>query len=287
MWHLRPKDGRTHVPFHTPFERQAIYVRQTVKDFLEELKYTKAPNTAHVYEEHLRKFLRWMKERDISFDEVSFRDIRDFRNDLCERLAPRSVNAILAALRSFFSFLQEEGVVEENPVRTGKLSLKEPELPPDYMSDEEIEKVFSYMRKNFPENVVAAFETQLATGLRVSEVAALTGDDVVVLQGRLLSTGGKGKQEKDCPRTDPASGESSQLKGKRIPFRRKTANPSGIRLPHEKGHGHRLQDAQAETHGSDKAPFGRDPHRRGAGDIGAQQYKHDEKICLHPARDVV
>lgn len=193
-------------------------MRRTVEDFLEELKYTKAPNTVHVYEEHLRKFLRWMEEHDIKLDEVSFRDIRSFRNDLCEHLAPRSVNAILAALRSFFFFLQEEGIVEENPVRTGKLSLKEPELPPDYMSDEEIEKVFSYMRKNFPENVVAAFETQLATGLRVSEVAALTGDDVVVLQGRLFVKveQGKGNKRRTVPVTDPTiAGKLLKMKDKK------------------------------------------------------------------------
>lgn len=177
------------------------------KAFLEELRHTRAENTAHVYEEHLRKFFRWLEGQDISLDELAFRDIRRFRNDLCEYLAPRSVNAILAAVKSFFSFLQEEGIVDENPVRYSKLSLKEPELPPDYMSDEEIEKIFSYMRKNFPEHVVAAFETQLATGLRVSEVTALTKDDVVVLQGRLFVKveHGKGGSKRTVPVQDPAA----------------------------------------------------------------------------------
>lgn len=181
-------------------------MRREVKDFLEELKYTKAENTVHVYEEHLRKFFRWLETYGIELDEIAFRDIRAFRNSLCgEGLAPRSVNAILAAVRTFFAFLQEEGVVEDNPVKYSKLSLKEPELPPDYMSDEEIETVFSYMRKNFPENVVLAFETQLATGLRVSEITALTGEDVIVLQGRLFLKVEKGKGNKK--RTVPVQDE--------------------------------------------------------------------------------
>lgn len=86
-----------------------------VEDFLEELKYTKTPNTVHVYEEHLRKFLRWMEEHDISLDEVSFRDIKSFRNDLCNHLAPRSVNAILAALRSFFSSCRKKALWKKIP----------------------------------------------------------------------------------------------------------------------------------------------------------------------------
>jgi site-specific recombinase XerD len=193
-------------------------MRNEVRDFLDEIRYTKAESTVHVYEEHLRKFFRWLETQDIELDEVGFRDIRLFRNALCdEGLAPRSVNAILAAVRTFFSFLKEEGVVEENPVRYSKLSLKEPELPPDYMSDEEIEMVFSYMRENFPENVVAAFETQLATGLRISEVTSLKKEDLVVLQGGLFLKveKGKGNKKRTVPVQDPAVARKIlSLKGK-------------------------------------------------------------------------
>lgn len=181
-------------------------MRREVADFIEELRYTKSENTAHVYEEHLRKFFRWLEIQELELDEVSFRDIRSFRNSLCdEGLSPRSVNAIISALRTFFSFLKDEGIVEENPVRSGKLRLKEPELPPDYMDDEEIKTVFSFMKENFPKNIYLAFETMLNTGLRVSEVANLTKEDVAIVENKMFLKveKGKGKSKRTVPVTDP------------------------------------------------------------------------------------
>mgnify|MGYP000921831143 FL=1 len=183
-------------------------MRKEVRDFVEELNYTRSKNTAHVYEEHLRKFFRWLKsqELELELDEVSFRDIREFRNSLCdEGLSPRSINAIISALRAFFKFLKEEGIVEDNPVKSGRLRLKEPDLPPNYMDDNEIDIVFSFIRKNFPKNVVLAFETMLNTALRVSEAAELKGEHVITLQNRvfLKVEKGKGSAKRTVPVTDP------------------------------------------------------------------------------------
>lgn len=174
-----------------------------VQEFLKDLEYrNKSPNTIRAYRKHLKKFLKWADKNDIDVLKMSFKEAREFRNDLCdEGTAPASINAILSVVNSFFNFLCEEEKMSANPMLPRKLRVPEPERGPDYMDDRELSVLFTYMKNNFPEHVVLAFRTMLDTGLRVSEAASLKPEDVVVLQGKvfLKVEHGKGNRKRTAP----------------------------------------------------------------------------------------
>ena len=68
-----------------------------VQEFLKDLEYrNKSPNTIKAYRKHLKKFLKWADKNDIDVLKMSFKEAREFRNDLCdEGTAPASINGTI------------------------------------------------------------------------------------------------------------------------------------------------------------------------------------------------
>jgi integrase/recombinase XerC/integrase/recombinase XerD len=97
----------------------------------------------------------------------------------------------------------DEGLVKGNPFVSKKLRVKEPDKKPAFLTEEELKRVNEAMER-LPKHVRLAFETMLWTGLRVSEVAGLTGEDVIVEDGKvfLRVRSGKGQKERLVPVMD-------------------------------------------------------------------------------------
>jgi len=184
-------------------------LREKVEEYLTELKLTgKSHNTIAAYEFHLSKFVAWCEERGVDYTTVNGKETKAFRNYLAQQgLAPRTINAIIAALKSFYDFLVEEEVVKGNPVIPRRLRVIEERRQPDFLSQREVEKVLAALNE-LPSHINLAFRTMLSTGLRVSEVANLKGEDVLQENGAvfLRVRQGKGKKERIVPVTDPDVG---------------------------------------------------------------------------------
>ncbi len=105
-------------------------------------------------------------------------------------------------MRAFYEFLVFDDVVKGNPV-SKRLNVKEPERSAcdrtrqAFLSTKEEDTVFDWLRANTPKHIAFAFETMRATGIRVSEAAALTGADVLRLDGKAFLRIRKGKGEKE------------------------------------------------------------------------------------------
>jgi integrase len=99
--------------------------------------------------------------------------------------------------------LLDEEIVKGNPFVSKKLRVKEPDKKPAFLTEEELKKVNEAMER-LPKHVRLAFETMLWTGLRVSEVAGLTGEDVIQEEGKvfLRVRAGKGAKERLVPVLD-------------------------------------------------------------------------------------
>ena len=171
--------------------------------FLNELKIKGSSiNTVKSYSFHLDKFTGFIAEHGLDFRSLTVKQVRLFRNGMIEKgLKPRTVNAVLSALRSFYGFLVEEGEAEGNPVIPGRLRVKEGRSLPDFMSNEELQ-IFLNWLKEVPAQVSLAYRTMLVTGLRVSEVAAFTPGDLRALEngGYVLRVRhGKGNKERYAP----------------------------------------------------------------------------------------
>ena len=127
--------------------------------------------------------------------------IRGFLSHLYEKgLSKASVARSLAAVRSLYRWLAQEGVVEQNPaelVSTPKLPKKLPRVPT-------IEEMNSVLDGQMPE--VAAFperdrlmlELLYGCGIRNSELVGINLDDIR-LSAEAILIRGKGKKERYVP----------------------------------------------------------------------------------------
>lgn len=106
-----------------------------------EMELNRSPATITAYRKATTYFFNYLKQLDITDpSEVTSETIKDYiRYLVTERnYKPRSRAQALAALKSFFSYLELEGVVPRNPV----VRIKSPKLGqplPRYLTQEEVE----------------------------------------------------------------------------------------------------------------------------------------------------
>ena len=176
-------------------------VEQGITAFLESLRSANAsPHTVAAYGKDLRQFLEYLgaENRWQNIDHVR---LRGFLSHLYERgLSKTSVARALAALRSLYRWLAQEGVVEQNPARlvsTPKLPKKLPRVP----TIEEINTVLDAdvpETAAFPERDRLILELLYGCGLRNSELVGINLGDVYDAQDAILVRG-KGKKQRLVP----------------------------------------------------------------------------------------
>lgn len=168
-----------------------------IKDFLLELQAIgRSTKTVEAYKYHLEKFARFCEESGCDFRTINGKESRVFRNWLVELgLKPASINAIIAATKSFYDFLAEEEVVKGNPIISRRLRVAEERGLPGFLTKAEEKKVLAHLA-NLPCHIGLAFKTMLVSGLRVSEAAALKTEDVLVQQGGVFLAVKHGKGDK-------------------------------------------------------------------------------------------
>jgi integrase/recombinase XerC len=165
-----------------------------------------SPRTARAYGADLAAFLEfWEKDfanrpaADTPLREVDTLAIRSHVAFLYRsHLSQRSLGRHLSTLRSFFRWACREGHLVNNPTR-GLPSPKTPRSLPRALTLTDTEKLLEAdAEASFLERDRAMFEFLYATGLRVSELAALDLDDLDLAQ-RLVRVFGKGGKERIVP----------------------------------------------------------------------------------------
>jgi len=132
--------------------------------------------------------------------EITHLDVRAFMSRLDDRGSSRqTVARKIAALRSFFKFLNRRGVMEQNPARAVHTPRLEKRLP-SVLTVPEMERLLAA-----PETGTftgardrAILELLYSAGLRTFELVGLDHDDVD-LERRSLRTRGKGMRERVNP----------------------------------------------------------------------------------------
>jgi tyrosine recombinase XerC len=168
----------------------------------------------------------------ISVEAVAYPDLRRFLAQLKARnLKPRTLARKLSSLRSFFKFLQREGVIQSNPAKL----LVTPKLDkplPHFMSEEETVQLIEAPQSgkiNSPRDR-AILEILYSTGIRVSELVGLNVDDVDFI-GNIIKVMGKGKKERMVPIGDQALNALKEyLDGRKADNKFIFVNKNGTRL---------------------------------------------------------
>jgi integrase/recombinase XerC len=179
---------------------QRTIVERAIDDFLRHLRERNASlHTIKAYAGDLDVFAVYIGTRDIK--NIDHLAIRGFLSHLYDkRLSKTSVARALAAVRSLYRWLAQEGVVEQNPaklVSTPRLPKKLPRVPTieemNSMLDGKMPEVAS-----FPERDCLMFELLYGCGIRNSELVSINLDDISLSNEAILIRG-KGKKERYVP----------------------------------------------------------------------------------------
>lgn len=179
---------------------QRSIVDKAVADFLHHLGEKNAsPHTIKAYTGDLANFSAYAGSRD--WKQIDHIAIRGFLSQLYEKgLSKTSVARSLAAVRSLYRWLGQEGVVEQNPaklVATPKLPKKLPRVP----TIEEINSVLDGKMPemaSFPERDRVMLELLYGCGIRNSELTGINLNDIR-LSAEAILIRGKGKKERYVP----------------------------------------------------------------------------------------
>lgn len=184
-------------------------------------------NTRLAYQSDLTKFVQFLERRKISaISSVKRDDVLDFL--LFEKehgLGVNSISRLFVAVKVFFKFLRQEGVLAANVTEV----MDSPKLwkaLPATLTVREVDNLLAAPEGDQPVRVRdrAMLELLYATGLRVSELCNLTYDNIYFDAGYLRCTG-KGDKERVVPFSSKASAAlKSYLAGARGTFTRDPAN---------------------------------------------------------------
>ena len=180
-----------------------IIMDQLLDQFLHYLVVEKglSKNTIEAYGHGLTRFFDHLRGRRIQdIREVGKFDVQGFLMALKKKnLGTRSIVRNLAAVRSFFRYLIQEGILEANPLE----NLESPKVArtlPEILSLKEIEQILEQPDVQTPLGVRdrAMVEMLYATGMRVSELTHLPIHQVS-LEGGYVLLYGKGSKERIVP----------------------------------------------------------------------------------------
>jgi integrase/recombinase XerC len=181
-------------------EKKQTTGEKAIHQFLSSLRERNVSHhTLKAYSGDLKNFSAYIGAR--KWREIDHLIIRGFLSRLYEKgLGKTSVARSLAAVRSLYRWLAQEGVVEQNPaalVSTPKLPKKLPRVPTmeemNFVLDGDMPEIAS-----FPERDRLMLELLYGCGIRNSELVGINVDDIRVTSEAILIRG-KGKKERYVP----------------------------------------------------------------------------------------
>ncbi len=194
----------------------------------------RTPATLISYRSDVSAFLSWLCENTPCAhpQEVS-------RADVTEYLAERGAAGVsglsrarnLAAIKEYFRYLVETGVITSSPV-DGITPPKREKRGRNYLSQEANTKLLQ-LAAGTPRDY-AILQVFLQTGIRVSELATLTVDDVDLERG-LVRVTGKGMADRDIPLNKKATAALRLWRAARpatehrVLFTNRFGEPMGVR----------------------------------------------------------
>ena len=139
-----------------------------------------ASNTLSSYLRDIRQFLHWLEGAGKLPEQVKQSDVESYTQFLSsEGKSAATVTRSLASLKSFYSFLIRQGVVEVNPARGLSPAKVERKLP-QILTSKEVELFLEQPDASDAKGCRdrAMLELLYATGIRVSELIGLNMDHI-------------------------------------------------------------------------------------------------------------
>ena len=162
--------------------------------------------TVSTYVRDVRGFASWCAASSCDLQTITSAEVIQFliSRQQDDGIDQRTVAKTISALRSFFTYLVQEGVRQDNPATRVELPRMGQRVP-GVLDVDSIEHLLDTIDLDTPLGVRdrALFELIYSCGLRISEAVELTMDRVY-LSERLLRVRGKGDKERLVPMGDHA-----------------------------------------------------------------------------------
>lgn len=173
---------------------------QQFKNYLEnERGYSKM--TIDNYMRDLRQLIEFNGFKDVEVEEIETKHIVGFLNNVIQKYSAKTRNRKAYAIKSFYKYLKKYGMVNNNPADIIEAVKVEEKTEPVYLKKNEIKKLLKTINSNNSTNAdrdEAIIKTLIFTGLRVSELADLSIDNLDFEEGLIKFTG-KGNKERIVP----------------------------------------------------------------------------------------
>lgn len=159
--------------------------------------------TLKAYRIDLEQFSSLISQKNL---DLTREGIMEYISDLYQRYKPRTVKRKIASVKAFFGYLEYEEFMRENPFSRLRLKVTPPLVLPRTMPLSVIEAILTaayqaegkagtFGQKRSILRDIAVLELLFATGIRVSELCALSCGDVRLKEGE-IKIYGKGAKER-------------------------------------------------------------------------------------------
>jgi len=175
----------------------SIIINDQLNDFCDYLLYEKnySIETIKSYNTDILEYGIYLQEKNVNYLKVKYGDIKDYLIYLNDKdNGNATISRKISALRSFYKYLVNNGVIENNPILSIKLPKKERKLP-RFFSYNELDELFNVPDLSTPlgQRDRLILELLYATGVRVSELVNIKCSDI---KGREIIILGKGNKER-------------------------------------------------------------------------------------------
>ena len=175
-------------------------LQDRAKEYLEYCTYRKEldAKTVKAYRIDLKQYFSF-----VCCDEPEKETIERYITDLHKKYKQKTVKRKIASVKAFYSYLEEEEVLKQNPFRKIKVKFKETIVLPRIIPREEIEQLLNYMYAYLNDlsgigykhglRDAAVVELFFATGARVYEISNIRSESINLNSGliRIMGKGGK------------------------------------------------------------------------------------------------
>ncbi|WP_363245154.1 tyrosine-type recombinase/integrase [Daejeonella sp.] len=157
-----------------------------------------SPNTVIAYKKDLYQFSEFINSIEPDLLSISHQQVRTWIVSLMDNgIEPKSINRKISSLRSFYKFLQREGLINSSPM----LHVKAPKIPkrlPVVITEQKMDSlldadnVFSDDFEGYRNRLI--LELLYGTGMRLSELVSLSNEDVNIYENQIKVLGKRNKE---------------------------------------------------------------------------------------------
>ncbi len=200
-------------------------IENATRSFRRHLEYERnlSANTVRAYMTDIGQFSDFLLKNGLSLNTTGVRDINRYIGTRFSVNSKTSTARKLAALRTFFRFLNVEKITANNPAKIASVPRMSKHLP-SFLSVDEIDallRIIGSKDNRFFIRDSAMFELAYSCGLRVSELVSVTLDDIDFEQSE-VRVFGKGAKQRVIPLGSKAAAAIMEYMSVRLEFKPKT-----------------------------------------------------------------